>query len=221
MNKRQHKKVFILLLAFAAASGLSASASAFEINNEQMGQLLGGVVGGALGNSIGGGSGKTAATIGGALLGAYYGGKLGANYNTTPQYGSNTGPTWGSAPSPYAAAPAQPYASVPTQPYASAPAQPYASAPVADADDPSTGRQAQIEYRVRSLDRRIDDAQRDGDLEAWQAKRYHHQVAYVRFNERHALRDYGYLSASSQADLNRQLDRINARLQNDMTVAWQ
>lgn len=212
MNKRQHKKVFILLLAFAAASGLSASASAFEIDNAQMGQLLGGVVGGALGSSIGGGSGKTAATIGGALLGAYYGGKLGANYNTTPQYGSSTTPAWGSAPSPYAAAPAQPYASVPTQSY---------SAPVADADDPSTGRQAQIEYRVQSLDRRIDDAQRDGDLEAWQAKRYHHQVAYVRFNERHALRDYGYLSASSQADLNRQLDRINARLQNDMTVAWQ
>jgi hypothetical protein len=213
MNKMRRSKTFILFLAFAAASGLSASASAFEIDNQQMGQLLGGVVGGALGSSIGGGSGKTAATIGGALLGAYYGGKLGANYNTAPQYGNAATPSWESAPSPYAAAPAQPYASVPTQSYA--------SAPVADADDPSTGRQAQIEYRVRSLDRRIDDAQRDGDLEAWQVKRYHHQVAYVRFNERHALHDYGYLSAASQADLNRQLDRINARLQNDLTVAWQ
>lgn len=47
------------------------------INNEGVGTLSGGVVGGLLGSQFGGGSGKVMAAAGGALLGAYLGGQIG------------------------------------------------------------------------------------------------------------------------------------------------
>lgn len=48
-----------------------------EINNEGVGTVTGGVVGGLLGSQFGGGSGKVMAAAGGALLGAYLGGNIG------------------------------------------------------------------------------------------------------------------------------------------------
>ena len=47
------------------------------INNEGLGTVSGGVIGGLLGSQFGGGSGKVAAAAGGALLGAYLGGNIG------------------------------------------------------------------------------------------------------------------------------------------------
>jgi len=47
------------------------------INNEGVGTITGGVVGGLLGSQFGGGSGKVMAAAGGALLGAYLGGQIG------------------------------------------------------------------------------------------------------------------------------------------------
>lgn len=47
------------------------------INNEGIGTLTGGAVGGLIGSQFGGGSGKVAAAAGGALLGAYLGGNIG------------------------------------------------------------------------------------------------------------------------------------------------
>jgi surface antigen len=47
------------------------------LNNEGVGTISGGVVGGLLGSQFGGGSGKVMAAAGGALLGAYLGGQIG------------------------------------------------------------------------------------------------------------------------------------------------
>ena len=47
------------------------------VNNEGIGMVTGGVVGGLLGSQFGGGAGKVAAAAGGALLGAYLGGSIG------------------------------------------------------------------------------------------------------------------------------------------------
>lgn len=47
------------------------------MNNEGVGTITGGVVGGLLGSQFGGGSGKVMAAAGGALLGAYLGGQIG------------------------------------------------------------------------------------------------------------------------------------------------
>lgn len=47
------------------------------INNEGVGTISGGVVGGLLGSQFGGGSGRVMAAAGGALLGAYLGGQIG------------------------------------------------------------------------------------------------------------------------------------------------
>lgn len=47
------------------------------INNEGVGTISGGVIGGLLGSQFGGGSGKVMAAAGGALLGAYLGGQIG------------------------------------------------------------------------------------------------------------------------------------------------
>lgn len=47
------------------------------LNNEGVGTISGGVVGGLLGSQFGGGSGQVMAAAGGALLGAYLGGQIG------------------------------------------------------------------------------------------------------------------------------------------------
>lgn len=47
------------------------------LNNEGVGTLSGGVVGGLLGSQFGGGSGRVMAAAGGALVGAYLGGQIG------------------------------------------------------------------------------------------------------------------------------------------------
>lgn len=48
-----------------------------QMNNEGVGTISGGVIGGLLGSQFGGGSGKVMAAAGGALLGAYLGGQIG------------------------------------------------------------------------------------------------------------------------------------------------
>lgn len=48
-----------------------------EIRNEQVGQLVGGGLGGLLGAQVGSGSGQIAAAVAGGLLGAYFGGNVG------------------------------------------------------------------------------------------------------------------------------------------------
>lgn len=47
------------------------------MNNEGVGTISGGVIGGLLGSQFGGGSGKVMAAAGGALIGAYLGGQIG------------------------------------------------------------------------------------------------------------------------------------------------
>lgn len=64
-----------MILGLVAASVLVTSCA--EVNNEQIGTLSGGVVGGLLGSQFGGGSGRVMAAAGGALLGAYLGGNIG------------------------------------------------------------------------------------------------------------------------------------------------
>lgn len=48
-----------------------------QVNNEGIGALSGGVVGGLIGSQFGGGSGKVLAAAGGALAGAFLGGQIG------------------------------------------------------------------------------------------------------------------------------------------------
>ena len=55
------------------------------INNEGVGTITGGVVGGLLGSQFGGGSGKVIAAAGGALLGAYLGGRIGKTMDRQDQ----------------------------------------------------------------------------------------------------------------------------------------
>ena len=57
-------------------------------NNNIVGALAGGAIGGILGHQIGGGSGKTAATVGGAVLGTLAGQKIADNHEGggTPGY---------------------------------------------------------------------------------------------------------------------------------------
>lgn len=63
-----------LLLGVVVSSVLLTGCA---VNNEQVGTVSGGVVGGLLGSQFGGGSGKVMAAAGGALLGAYLGGNIG------------------------------------------------------------------------------------------------------------------------------------------------
>ncbi len=55
------------------------------INNEGVGTISGGVIGGLLGSQFGGGSGKVMAAAGGALLGAYLGGQIGKTMDRQDQ----------------------------------------------------------------------------------------------------------------------------------------
>ncbi len=64
-------------LTVAAVAFSSLLIGCAPINNEGVGTLTGGVVGGLLGSQFGGGSGKVMAAAGGALLGAYLGGQIG------------------------------------------------------------------------------------------------------------------------------------------------
>jgi len=66
------KKLVLASLALSAC--LTGCA---QINNEGVGTVTGGVVGGLLGSQFGGGSGRVLAAGGGALLGAYLGGNIG------------------------------------------------------------------------------------------------------------------------------------------------
>ncbi|MFY7697737.1 MAG: RT0821/Lpp0805 family surface protein [Legionella sp.] len=66
------KKILVATLSVSFLLGGCA-----PMNNEGLGTLSGGVVGGLLGSQFGGGSGKFAATAGGALIGAFLGGRIG------------------------------------------------------------------------------------------------------------------------------------------------
>lgn len=64
----------LIVASIATSFFLSGCA---PINNEGVGTISGGVIGGLLGSQFGGGSGKVMAAAGGALLGAYLGGQIG------------------------------------------------------------------------------------------------------------------------------------------------
>lgn len=64
-------------LSFAVLSFPLLFASCAQMNNEGVGTLTGGVVGGLLGSQFGGGSGKVLAAAGGAIVGSMIGGKIG------------------------------------------------------------------------------------------------------------------------------------------------
>jgi outer membrane lipoprotein SlyB len=63
-------KMKLILSSLLVVSSLSAD----------MGQIVGGAVGGIIGHQFGGGNGKVAATIGGAVLGTMIGGSDNSNY---------------------------------------------------------------------------------------------------------------------------------------------
>lgn len=63
-----------LVLVVTITASLAGCAS---VNNEGIGTLTGGAIGGLVGSQFGGGSGRVAAAAGGALLGAYLGGNIG------------------------------------------------------------------------------------------------------------------------------------------------
>jgi len=56
-----------------------------NVNNEGVGALSGGVIGGLLGSQFGGGSGKVMAAAGGALLGAFLGSQIGKSMDKVDQ----------------------------------------------------------------------------------------------------------------------------------------
>lgn len=64
-------------LALTSLSLTLLLAGCAPLDNEGVGTISGGVVGGLLGSQFGGGSGQVIATAGGALLGAYLGGQIG------------------------------------------------------------------------------------------------------------------------------------------------
>lgn len=66
-------KVFVV----AALVSVLMLSSCSQVNNEGVGTVAGGVVGGLLGSQFGGGSGRVAAAGAGALLGAWLGGNIG------------------------------------------------------------------------------------------------------------------------------------------------
>lgn len=65
----------IVLVSSLSLSVLLAGCA--QMNNEGVGTLTGGVVGGLIGSQFGGGSGRVVAAGAGALLGAYLGGNIG------------------------------------------------------------------------------------------------------------------------------------------------
>ncbi len=66
------KKLTVAALSFSCV--LTGCA---PMNNEGVGTISGGVIGGLLGSQFGGGSGQVMAAAGGALIGAYLGGQIG------------------------------------------------------------------------------------------------------------------------------------------------
>ena len=70
-------KSVVISLAILGLAGCA------NMNNQDVGTIAGGAIGGLLGNQIGGGGGRIIATIGGTLLGAYLGNQVGANMDKT------------------------------------------------------------------------------------------------------------------------------------------
>jgi surface antigen len=66
---------------YAAPYGIDAG----RCNRQQVGQILGGAVGGILGSQVGKGSGRTAAIIGGAVIGLLVGGEIGRGMDQIDQ----------------------------------------------------------------------------------------------------------------------------------------
>ena len=62
-------------LAIASLSLLLVGCA--SMNNEGVGTISGGVIGGLIGSQFGGGTGKVVAAAGGAIVGAYLGGQIG------------------------------------------------------------------------------------------------------------------------------------------------
>lgn len=84
-----------LVIASLSLSVLVAGCA--PMNNEGVGTISGGVVGGLLGSQFGGGSGKVLAAAGGALVGAYLGGQIGKSMDRQDrlevQHALETAPT--------------------------------------------------------------------------------------------------------------------------------
>ncbi len=68
------KKVLIKLLLVVTSTSLLGCA---ELNNQDVGTISGGVIGGLVGSQFGGGSGQLVAIGAGTLVGAYLGGSIG------------------------------------------------------------------------------------------------------------------------------------------------
>lgn len=68
------KKIVVTLLLLMTSISLVGCS---EMNNQDVGTLSGGVLGGLVGSRFGGGSGQMVAIGAGALAGAYLGGKIG------------------------------------------------------------------------------------------------------------------------------------------------
>ena len=64
------------IVAGLALPGLSACTETGGVNDQAMGQIIGGVAGGFLGSQFGEGSGKVVASVAGAMLGAWAGSKI-------------------------------------------------------------------------------------------------------------------------------------------------
>ncbi len=73
--------VTMIVLGIAAIS----LAGCGNINNQDIGTLAGGALGGLVGNQFGGGNGRVIATIGGTLVGAFIGNRIGQTMDQVDQ----------------------------------------------------------------------------------------------------------------------------------------
>jgi surface antigen len=73
------KKILTLLILSLTSISLIGCA---DMNNQDVGTVTGGVLGGLVGSRFGGGSGQLVAVGAGALLGAYLGGKIGQSMDS-------------------------------------------------------------------------------------------------------------------------------------------
>jgi surface antigen len=80
------KKLFVKLLLLVTTVSLLGCA---QMNNQDVGTLSGGVIGGLVGSRFGGGSGQLVAIGAGTLLGAYIGGSIGKNMDDTDRLRMN------------------------------------------------------------------------------------------------------------------------------------
>lgn len=85
MTFKRSPKLFVIGVALAAMTALSACAQVDGAPKQTVGTVLGGIGGAVVGSQFGRGTGQLAATAAGTLLGAYIGSEIGQSLDRADQ----------------------------------------------------------------------------------------------------------------------------------------